>query len=78
MSHFGNLQEPAIAEKDKTFYLCCLLCCCSSDPMKIVARSPVGGYTPGQIINLEVNVDNQSDQPVSDFTVQLIKVKKLM
>lgn len=44
--------------------------------MKLIARTPVGGYTPGQVINLEIDVDNQSDQPVSDFTVQLIKVKK--
>lgn len=44
--------------------------------MKLIARTPVGGYTPGQVINLEIEVINQSDQPVSDFTVQLIKVKK--
>lgn len=44
--------------------------------MKLIARTPVGGYTPGQVINLEIDVINQSDQPVSDFTVQLIKVNK--
>lgn len=42
--------------------------------MRIVARTPVGGYTPGQCINLEINVKNESDQPVSEFSVQLIKV----
>lgn len=44
--------------------------------MKLSLRTPVGGYTPGQVINLEIDVINQSDQPVSDFTVQLIKVKR--
>lgn len=44
--------------------------------MKLRARTPVGGYCPGQVINLEIDVINESDQPVSDFTVQLIKVKK--
>lgn len=62
-----------MAETEKSFFLCCLLCCLS-DPMKIVARTPVGGYTPGQTINLELDIINRSDQPVSDFTVQLIKV----
>lgn len=66
-----------IVEEDKTFFLCCLLCCCISDPLKIVARMPVGGYTPGQTINLELNVNNQSDQPVSEFSVQLIKVSEI-
>lgn len=47
-----------------------------SDPLKLIARTPVGGYTPGQTINLEVEVINKSDQPVSDFSVQLIKVNK--
>lgn len=74
---YVHSKEPAIAEKDKTFCVS-LLCCYASDPLKIVVRTPVGGYTPGQVINLEVNVNNQSDQPVSDFTVQLIKVKKFM
>lgn len=44
--------------------------------MKLRAIAPVGGYTPGQVINLEIDVINESDQPVSDFTVQLIKVIK--
>lgn len=43
--------------------------------MIIIARTPVGGYTPGQIINLEIKVNNQSEQPLTEISVQLIKVK---
>lgn len=60
-------------ERYKTFYLCCLLCCCSSDPMHVVVRIPVSGYTPGQSINIEIDVDNKSDSE-AEFTVQLVKV----
>lgn len=42
--------------------------------MIIIARTPVAGYTPGQIINLEIKVNNQSDQPLTEISVQLIKV----
>lgn len=38
---------------------------------------PVGGYTPGQNINLELNVNNQSSQPVTEFIVQLLKVSEI-
>lgn len=61
-------------KKDKTFFPCFLLCCCESAPLEIVARSPVGGYVPGQTINFEFIVSNRSDQPVNEFTLQLIRV----
>lgn len=41
----------------------------------MVARAPVGGYTPGQTINLEIAVNNQSNLEVTEFTAQLIKVR---
>lgn len=40
-----------------------------------MARIPVSGYTPGQTINLEIDVDNQSDEK-PEFKVELQKVKK--
>lgn len=61
-------------EKHKTFYLCCLCCCCESDPLHLKATIPVGGYCPGQTINVVVTADNKSDQDVSMFSVQLMKV----
>lgn len=42
--------------------------------MHLVARIPVRGYTPGQTINIEIDVDNRSDQE-SDFSVKLMKVR---
>lgn len=72
--HFINLQNPVFAEKNKTFFPCFLLCCFTSSPLKITARAPVGGYVPGQVINLEFQVNNKSDQNVTEFTVKLIKV----
>lgn len=68
---------PVIAEEHKTFYPCCLLCCFKSNPLAIIASVPSGGYTPGQIINVQIEVNNQSDQLVSNFTVQLIKVSRV-
>lgn len=43
--------------------------------MKLSARIPVRAYTPGQFINLEINVYNRSNQLLTEFSVQLIKVK---
>lgn len=50
------------------------MCCCVSDPLDMIVRIPVGGYTPGQTINLDVEAWNKSDQDVEGFTAQLLKV----
>lgn len=60
--------------KNKEFSPCCLLFCFSSGPLQMNVRMPVGGYTPGQTINLEIDARNQSDQDVDSFTAQLLKV----
>lgn len=60
--------------KNKTFYPCFLMCCCVSDPLEMSVRMPVGGYTPGQTINLDIEARNKSDQDVEGFTAQLLKV----
>lgn len=39
-----------------------------------MVRVSVGGYTPHQTINVQIKVNNESDQPVSNFKVQLIQV----
>lgn len=62
-----------VKEKHKTFYPCCFLCCCPSDPMHVTARIPVSGYTPGQTIDVEIDVNNRSDEN-GEFSVQLLKV----
>lgn len=33
-----------------------------------------GAYVPGQTINLLINVDNKSDQPISEFIVRIVQV----
>lgn len=63
--------------KNKEFYPCCLLFCCSSDPLEMTVRIPVGGYTPGQTINLDIEAKNRSDQDVEGFTAQLLKVSAI-
>lgn len=45
-----------------------------SDPLTVRAVIPVGGYTPGQSINLDLFVSNRSTEDVDDFVVRLIKV----
>lgn len=48
--------------------------CIDHDPIKIVARTPISGYTPQQTINFEFYVNNQSNVKVNQFIVELIQV----
>lgn len=43
---------------------------------KIVARLPVGGYTPLQTINVEIHVMDQNGDANCEFRVKLVKVNK--
>lgn len=40
--------------------------------MHIIARVPVSGYTPGQTIHIEINVDNKSIEE-GEFSIELVK-----
>lgn len=51
-----------------------MLCGMSTKLLNIVARIPVRGFTPRQIIHLELFVNNMTGKSVSEFKVQLIKV----
>lgn len=42
--------------------------------MRVVVRTPVCGYTPGQTIKVEIEVDNKSETD-AEFSVQLMKVR---
>lgn len=44
--------------------------------MHIVVRTPVSGYTPGQTINVVVEVDNKSEEGAK-FNVQLRRVRSM-
>lgn len=68
-----RLQAPGFKEKNKKFYEC-YCCAWNSDPMHIVVRVPVTGYTPGQTINVAVEVDNKSEIK-AEFNVQLTRVR---
>lgn len=54
--------------------MCSLLSCTTSEPLEIGGRIPRGGYAPGEVIDVILNVNNKSVQRVSEFTVQLVKV----
>lgn len=71
---YYTFQLPVEAEERKQFFLCCFLCCFKSKPLIIHARTPVGGYIPGQTIKLKFTADNSSDYNITKFTIQLIKV----
>ncbi|KAJ6636592.1 Arrestin domain-containing protein 3 [Pseudolycoriella hygida] len=67
------LRYPLVKEARKTFFICCLLCCCETSPVFITARIPVSGYTPGQTIELSININNKSDQKFEEFVVLIVK-----
>lgn len=66
---------PVVRVGVKTFYLCGFLCCFESQPVTIHAKTPVGGYTPGQTINLEFTVKNECNETLDAFTVELRNVE---
>lgn len=46
----------------------------SRDIVSITASIPTSGFAPGQIIPLEIDVNNTSDRNIFGFKVELIKV----
>lgn len=68
-------QNTVTVTEDHSYYPCFLFCCFPSDPLTMVAQLPVGGYAPGQTINLSLNVNNQSNTRVPDFMMELIQVR---
>lgn len=58
----------------KRFYPFCLLVCCASDPLFITASIPVSGYTSGQMINVELELTNNSNENISAFVIQIVRV----
>lgn len=52
--------------------------CFESDELTIAARIPQQGYTPGQNINLQLNIQNKSTEKVFNILVHIIKDVKFM
>lgn len=70
----NSKQEPVTTQIYKTFNLFGFLCCFPSDPLGTVAHIPCCGYIPRQTIDLHLHVNNKSNQPVVEITIQLIQV----
>lgn len=60
----------------KRFYPFCLFACCASDPLFITASIPVSGYTSGQMINVELELTNNSNENISAFVIQIVRVSE--
>lgn len=71
---FSSLQNPVTVRENHLYHPCFLLCCLPSNPLSMLSQIPVGGYAPGQTINLSINVDNQSNTRVPKFTMELVQV----
>lgn len=76
-SQIINFQIPKVDESVKTFMPCGFLCCWQSGPLRVTARNPVGGYTPGQIINLTIKIENESNEKVTGVTAYLKQVNAI-
>lgn len=73
---FSFCQSPVNIEKEHTFCSCFCFPCDESEPLILRTRIPVGGYIPGQIIDLKFDATNKSNVRVSEFTIQLVKVSR--
>ncbi|KAG4069514.1 hypothetical protein HA402_006880 [Bradysia odoriphaga] len=67
------LRYPVINKSVERFNLCCLLCCFKTDPLFVTAVIPYSGFVPNQVIQLRIQVINESDQPIQKFSVKLIQ-----
>lgn len=73
--HTQNIQEPVIVTKNKSFFLSGIgMSCMSTKLLNIVARIPLRGYIPREVIHLELFVNNMTGKSISEFKVQLMKV----
>lgn len=41
------------------------------------ATIPVGAYTPGQVIHVELELTNNSNENIQAFVIQIIRVSKV-
>lgn len=74
LHRYTELQHPIVEEETKRFNTYCLFFCCAGNPLFILATVPVSGYTPGQMINIDLELNNTSNENVSAFSIQIIRV----
>lgn len=61
----------------KRFNPFCVFVCCASDPIFVKATIPVGGYTPGQMINIDLELTNNSNENIQAFVIQIVRVSNV-
>lgn len=69
-----KLQHPIVEEETKRFNPFCVFSCCASDPLFMIAAIPVSGYTPGQMINVDLELANNSNEYIEAFVLKIIRV----
>lgn len=60
----------------KRFNPFCVFACCASEPLFMAATIPVSGYTPGQMINIDLELTNNSNENISTFVIQIVRVSE--
>ncbi|XP_028167471.1 arrestin domain-containing protein 2 [Ostrinia furnacalis] len=65
-----SYREPIRIQIEKTF--CCF--CCASPPLSVDVQAPVSGYCPGQVIPIQVDVENKSNVQLHLVKIFLRKV----
>lgn len=69
----GNyLRNPLSDQISKTFKMNF-----TTDPLRLSASIPFGGYVPGQPINIQIDVKNQSNTHVKEIQISLKKIVQL-
>lgn len=61
-----ELKSPVTAEQNSSS--------CFSAPLEFTAHLPMVGFVPGQMICMEIHVDNKDRKNNYEFTVKLVKV----
>ncbi|KAL0821078.1 hypothetical protein ABMA28_005709 [Loxostege sticticalis] len=65
-----SYREPIRIQIEKTF--CCF--CCASPPLSVDVQAPVSGYCPGQVIPIQIDVENKSNVQLHLVKIFLRKV----
>lgn len=68
------VQHPIVEEETKRFNPFCLFACCASNPLFMIASIPVTGYTAGQMINVDLELTNTSNENIEAFILQIVRV----
>lgn len=74
------IKKQSVTSASNEFNCCSLLCCCCCilmRPIEVMAKIPVTGYTPGQMINLELHIKHKGSEKLYEFTVHLMKVNAI-